>query len=388
MTGPGGAAPLPLRIAIVGAGPAGLAAAWGLTKPLPNGALPNVAVTVYERSWRAGGKCGSTRLPPSHRIVQNGTHYMFGVYFNTLEMLEEAHQEIQDGRFGSVQDLVPRNLIALKHFYGGAWTNWKFELPPRGSAFPNPGGTPFESPEQYLTEVFEWLKKHLTDGGVLIVSSALASLLDLLIEQATALALDPTNDPLMKLLAQTLKVARYAARLLLGSKTDLKSVRARILIDFVLTLVLGILVDGVLKGQIAQVDVWDFANWMKHHGAEQETCTSPLVTAWYDSVAAFENGDPTKPRLSAAAVLQTVVPALVAYRGSFAYQMKSEVGEAFVAPVYEALRRVVPSPVLASVVIVLTAGHLIVGAVVGFISLFVSRGAAPAELPAAPGRRP
>jgi predicted PurR-regulated permease PerM len=45
-------------------------------------------------------------------------------------------------------------------------------------------------------------------------------------------------------------------------------------------------------------------------------------------------------------------------------------------PVYEALRRVLPSPVLASVVIVLTAGHLIVGVVVGFISLFVSRGAA------------
>jgi len=45
-------------------------------------------------------------------------------------------------------------------------------------------------------------------------------------------------------------------------------------------------------------------------------------------------------------------------------------------PVYETLRRLVPSRVLASVVIVLAAGHLIVGAVVGFISLFVTRGAA------------
>ena len=45
-------------------------------------------------------------------------------------------------------------------------------------------------------------------------------------------------------------------------------------------------------------------------------------------------------------------------------------------PLYETLRRVLPSRVLVSVVIVLTAGHLIVGAVVGFISLFVSRGAA------------
>jgi hypothetical protein len=36
-----------------------------------------VLVTVYERSWRAGGKCGSTRFPPDHRIVQNGTHYFY-----------------------------------------------------------------------------------------------------------------------------------------------------------------------------------------------------------------------------------------------------------------------------------------------------------------------
>ncbi len=45
-------------------------------------------------------------------------------------------------------------------------------------------------------------------------------------------------------------------------------------------------------------------------------------------------------------------------------------------PVYETLRRLLPSRVLASVVIVLAAGHLIVGAVVGFVSLFVTRGAA------------
>ena len=45
-------------------------------------------------------------------------------------------------------------------------------------------------------------------------------------------------------------------------------------------------------------------------------------------------------------------------------------------PVYEALRRLLPSRVLASVVIVLAAGSLIVGAVVGFVSLFVTRGAA------------
>ena len=45
-------------------------------------------------------------------------------------------------------------------------------------------------------------------------------------------------------------------------------------------------------------------------------------------------------------------------------------------PVYEALRRLVRGRVLASVLIVLAAASLIVGAAVGFISLFVTRGAA------------
>lgn len=45
-------------------------------------------------------------------------------------------------------------------------------------------------------------------------------------------------------------------------------------------------------------------------------------------------------------------------------------------PVYEALRWRVRSPTLASVVIVVVAGHAIVGAVIGFVSLFVARGVA------------
>ena len=58
-----------VRIAILGAGPSGLAAAWGLTQPEADGSEPDVEVTVYDRSWRAGGKCTSARFPPSHESV-------------------------------------------------------------------------------------------------------------------------------------------------------------------------------------------------------------------------------------------------------------------------------------------------------------------------------
>ena len=46
------------KIAIVGGGPAGLAAAFELTKP---GLVPGECVTVYQAGWRLGGKCASGR---------------------------------------------------------------------------------------------------------------------------------------------------------------------------------------------------------------------------------------------------------------------------------------------------------------------------------------
>lgn len=45
----------PIKVAIVGGGCAGLAAAWELSK------LPDYQVDVYEKSWRLGGKGASGR---------------------------------------------------------------------------------------------------------------------------------------------------------------------------------------------------------------------------------------------------------------------------------------------------------------------------------------
>ena len=322
---------------------------------------PDVEVTLFERNWCAGGKCSGTRLPPSHRIVQNGTHYIFGVYFNSMQMIKEAEAEILDSRFGGMRDLVPRKMIALKHHYQGEWHNWKVSLPTR------PAGASFSDPLSYLAPSLEALKQRLIDDGILIDSvdlgdwiddldlgdlaqrgvgvianlggAVLLDLLNLLIQKATELANSPGDDTLWKLFKKILIVARFAARALMGGSTDIKVVQGRIMVDYMLTIICGIIEDEVLTGKIGDVDAWDWADWMTHHGATVETVDSPLVMAWYDSVAAYENGDISKPRMSAAAVLQTVLPSLIAYEGDFAYQMKSEVGECFVAPVYEALRK-------------------------------------------------
>ncbi len=76
------------RIAIIGGGPAGLATAWWLThRPADR---ERFEVTVYERSWRVGGK-GASGRGPSSRIHEHGIHLFGNWYQNTWEMLREVY---------------------------------------------------------------------------------------------------------------------------------------------------------------------------------------------------------------------------------------------------------------------------------------------------------
>ena len=88
----------PTKVAVLGGGCGGLAAAWALT------ATPELRerfdVTVYERSWALGGKGASGRMPNSsgdgvrgQRIHEHGLHIWFGFYVHAFRMLRGAYQE-------------------------------------------------------------------------------------------------------------------------------------------------------------------------------------------------------------------------------------------------------------------------------------------------------
>src|SRR4029450_3592863 len=66
-----------VRVAIVGGGCGGLAAAWHLTRP-GAGHAEKYDVTVYERSWRLGGKAASGRGRYG-RLCGHGVHNLLGV---------------------------------------------------------------------------------------------------------------------------------------------------------------------------------------------------------------------------------------------------------------------------------------------------------------------
>src|SRR5207237_7266839 len=88
----------PTKIAILGGGCGGLAAAWALT------ATPALRerfeVTVYEHSWALNGKGASGRMPDSwgqngrgQRIHEHGLHIWFGFYVHAFRMLRGAYEE-------------------------------------------------------------------------------------------------------------------------------------------------------------------------------------------------------------------------------------------------------------------------------------------------------
>src|SRR3954468_118597 len=82
-----------VRVAILGGGPSGLAAAFELT------ATPELAarhsVTIYQPGWRLGGKCASGRNRKMHdRIEEHGLHVWFGCYDNAFSIMRRCYDEL------------------------------------------------------------------------------------------------------------------------------------------------------------------------------------------------------------------------------------------------------------------------------------------------------
>jgi uncharacterized protein with NAD-binding domain and iron-sulfur cluster len=80
------------KVAILGGGCGGLAAAWELTQERNRGGFD---VTVYQPGWRLGGKGASGRAPfgTGQRIEEHGLHLWFGFYRHAFTMLAQAYRE-------------------------------------------------------------------------------------------------------------------------------------------------------------------------------------------------------------------------------------------------------------------------------------------------------
>jgi uncharacterized protein with NAD-binding domain and iron-sulfur cluster len=127
------------RVAILGGGCGGLAAAWELT------ASPALRrrydVTVYEASWRLGGKGASGREggcdggSGSRRIHEHGLHVWFGFYERSFRMLRAAYEEagLAHGEDWWTMPFQKCDAISLyEQRDDGTWLRQPIQLPRRG----------------------------------------------------------------------------------------------------------------------------------------------------------------------------------------------------------------------------------------------------------------
>jgi hypothetical protein len=396
------------RVVILGAGPAGLAAASVLAEN------PAYEVHVYQVGWRAGGKCATGREPGSLRAKQNGSHYLFGCYHNAFRLIRKAHGVLAargERDFGTFHgDFVARNLLVGAQRYTSArngklkgdWFRYlpqNLETPGDPRKFPSPFDCILMAAQFLLGTVIDLLTCLIffrTDSerfsgvrwllrvfplspfepgrwprfvrGVLLplrfvfnelLWAPAAKLLGVLGVFVVFVVpggwLEWLRSRWRQIWPKFISVARDGARLgtKLGQKLHVACARRIerlfIVADLGLTVLRGYYKDDLdLPGGYARIDRYDFRAWLKRHGADDTTANSALVETWYDAVIAYPQGvkrlSPDGSELehdggscAAGVVVHAMLCALLGFKGAFAYQMRAEVGDSFVAPIVRAL---------------------------------------------------
>ncbi|HEU4546582.1 MAG TPA: FAD-dependent oxidoreductase, partial [Microlunatus sp.] len=116
----------PRRIAIIGGGMAGLAAAWRLSGEL--GA--DAEITVYEQGWQLGGK-GASGRGVHGRIEEHGLHVWLGYYDNAFRLIRQVYDDLD--RDETAPDcptrrwrdaFSPAGRVGVEERAGRGWQHW------------------------------------------------------------------------------------------------------------------------------------------------------------------------------------------------------------------------------------------------------------------------
>ncbi|HEX5721852.1 MAG TPA: FAD-dependent oxidoreductase [Acidimicrobiia bacterium] len=357
------------KIAILGGGVAGLAAAWRLSE---SGWQQRFAsITVYERGWRLGGKAASSRGAHG-RIEEHGLHVWLGYYENAFRLVRELYAELDrpkfrpDAPFQKWSDAFkPANDIGLEDLHGGRWRHWvaTFSLNDRLPGEPDAASGPMSVLEfvrqavRLLADFYESLDQPAAWSGSVRISASpippgpsrqdegarklIASLLAAAIEGLSVLRSEqrllardlPFLEPLGPVLD---RIHRRLHELVVR---DEAARRLWSLADLIVTTVRGILADGLLTDPrgFAAINDEEYRAWISRHGASPDTLDSPLVRGVYDLVFGFQEGDPQRPRFAAGLGLFLSGKLFFEYRGSIFWKLQAGMGDVLFAPLYEAL---------------------------------------------------
>ena len=376
----------PTKVAILGGGCGGLAAAWALT------ATPELRerydVTVYERSWALGGKGSSGRVPDSsgnggraQRIHEHGLHIWFGFYVHAFRMLRGAYEEAglaagDDWWKLPFQKCDDVSLYEQRD--DGTWLRQSVHLPRRGGADRGPPTRPQRlAMGRVMARTTRLLATGLraelgtagprrrgagssADGDVDVAASALEAIaaeMDdiespvLLGGDAPAVAMrgrtqvlhalrrPVVTDATQRLIGDLLQHVQGLQAQVRGSATSDRVRLWRGVLELVAAALAGIVRDDVLWRGFDALDEEDFREWLGRHGAGEDTVArSPVLRGLYDLTFAYRQGDKRRPSLAAGKGLQSLLM-MINYEGSFMWRMRAGMGDVVFAPLYLALIR-------------------------------------------------
>ena len=392
----------PLRVAIVGGGCAGLAAAWQLAKY----GKKKVLVEVFEKSYRLGGK-GASGRDEQGRIREHGLHVWMGFYENAFRMIRECYDEVRKNEWGPDSKDHPLAhgsfedaFVAEPHIGVKVRSN----CPPYdfwSGFFPPTEGTPGDPIDEddnpftlanYLVRCFMLLKAlfqsvvepadtprmqgapgHERPAGRSTLDEVLdesphfdsartpSAIMDSLSDYARtgALATAAGMQQAFRFLEMwarrmhegpwradtTLDLMQAVSSQLHKQLLDMTRMDPKLrwkteVIDIVMTIAAGLYRDRVLFSEdgLDAINHMDYKDWLRKHGALESTVDSQFINGIYDLTFAYRNGDRTAPSLAAGVALRGALRMFFTYRGSMFWRMRSGMGDAVFAPLYRVLQ--------------------------------------------------
>ncbi|VTU28720.1 15-cis-phytoene desaturase [Variovorax sp. PBL-H6] len=385
----------PIRVAIIGGGCAGLAAAWQLSR------LGRYEITVYEKRWLLGGKGASSR-DDDGRIREHGLHIWLGFYENAFRMMRQCYAHVAAKEWGpkaaAPGDKLPHGTmdeafvpephlgVAVRRGVGSTLDPvrklavWSGYMPP-AEGMPgddiSPGNNPFTLPN-YLIRCYELLKTlmlsvvapgdgecppsredidlksvcdaerseeeilewsvRLLRGSALTAASVMLQVLYVLRQLMNQAEGAPQRDfQLFRLITAVLEQARKLLRDVTSIDRELR--KKMEVIDIVITIAVGLYRDRVLfnKRGLDAINGSDYKRWLEQHGASPDALHSEFLDGIYDLTFAYKGGDDPNNGLAAGVALRGALRMFFTYRGAMFWRMRSGMGDAVFAPLYKVL---------------------------------------------------
>jgi uncharacterized protein with NAD-binding domain and iron-sulfur cluster len=357
----------PQKVAILGGGVGSMTSAYYLTSQ-PNW-QEKYDITVYQMGWRLGGKGASGRNAAfGQRIEEHGLHIWFGFYDNAFKMIRAAYDSLErpvGAPLATWRDAFkPQDYIVLTELIDQQWKIWNLE-------FPTLPGTPgdgeerlsmFESAEALFTWVRGWIHDaHRLSATKPPISSEphenwlqrLASTLERDIEDVIVdarVVIDGLEGAFKNLkthgdhsmISSALRGVKKWLMHLLDQKLEDNDELRRVFIcaDLGITVLIGMLEDGVFEHGFDAINNIDFKDWLTKYGANvQFSVDSAPVRGFYDLVFAFEGGDLNKPNIEAGTLLRAMMLIGIAYKGSIMFKMQAGMGDTIFSPMYQVLNQ-------------------------------------------------